>query len=176
MIACYCRSSLSSSPHHSSLTVNATDLLLVTAYLASQPNILHVDRRLNYASPPLVSSSSEQSIEHPFRFLREYDSLEVMSTRQDVQTLYAHNIHGENQLIGLSDTGIDIHSCFFHDPDHLVRYSASQPDTGHRKIYFYIPYCNDREDASNAHGTHVAGTLVGESNYNIQEASAYDVG
>ena len=98
-----------------------------------------------------------------------------MSTREELRALYDHNIHGENQLVGLSDTGIDIYSCFFHDPEHPVRYSATQPDTGHRKIYHYIPYCNEKEEAMNAHGTHVAGTLVGESNHENPESSFYNV-
>lgn len=97
-----------------------------------------MDRVVDYASPP---------DQHPdARLLREYGTQEVMSTRTDVQSLYSHHIHGENQVIGLTDTGIDVHSCYFFDPDHPIRFRNDQPDTLHRKIQLYLPYANDRED------------------------------
>ena len=161
--------------------MNATDISLVIAYFASRSTVLHIDQRLDYSFPPFLhppsssTSSTSSTSSYPTRLLRDYNTQEIMSTRDELRSLYEHNIHGENQLVGLSDTGIDIYSCFFHDPEHSVRYSATQPDTGHRKIYYYIPYCNDKEEAVNAHGTHVAGTLVGESNHDNSEASLYNV-
>lgn len=85
-----------------------------------------------------------------------------MLTRQELESAYAHGLFGEDMLIGLSDTGIDMNSCFFYDPDHPVRYNAEEEDTNHRKIALYIPFSNNKEDGSDAHGTHVAGTLAGK--------------
>ena len=53
--------------------------------------------------------------------------------------------HGEDRLIGLSDTGVDQHSCFFHDPAHPVRYDFAANDTRHRKISMYNGYADDTE-------------------------------
>ena len=54
-----------------------------------------------------------------------------------------------------------VNSCFFYDPDHPVRFNSEEEDTKHRKIALYIPFSNNKEDGSEAHGTHVAGTLAG---------------
>ena len=149
------------------------DLPLVAAFFASQVNVIMVDKVMDYTFPPSVDQSPEE--ESFPRLLRDYGAQEVMSTRTDVQPLYNHGIHGEEQLIGLTDTGIDIYSCFFYDPEHEVRYQIGDADTLHRKISIYIPYSNDREDGVDAHGTHVAGTLVGESNqddrYNVSKTT-----
>lgn len=58
---------------------------------------------------------------------------------------------------------MDQHSCFFHDPAHPVRYDFATNDTRHRKIFMYNSYADDTEADADAHGTHVAGTLVGEA-------------
>lgn len=141
------------------------------AFFASQKRVVAIDRVVDYASPP--DQPSDNSLDN--RFLRDYGTQEVMSTRTDVQTLYSHHIHGENQVIGLTDTGIDIYNCYFYDPDHPVRYKNDQPDTLHRKIQLYLPYANDREDMADAHGTHVAGTLVGEAVNGSRYETQYNV-
>ena len=56
-----------------------------------------------------------------------------------------------------------MNSCFFHDASHAVRYDAKHNDTAHRKVFLYNAYADDKEEGANAHGTHVAGTLVGEA-------------
>ncbi len=155
-----------------SISISFVDLPLVAAFFASQVNVIMVDKVMDYTFPPSVDQSPEE--ESLPRLLRDYGAQEVMSTRTDVQPLYNHGIHGEEQLIGLTDTGIDIYSCFFYDPEHEVRYRIGDADTLHRKISIYIPYSNDREDGVDAHGTHVAGTLVGESKqddrYNVSKS------
>lgn len=81
--------------------------------------------------------------------------------------------HGEDRLIGLSDTGVDQNSCFFHDAHHAVRYDVGANDTRHRKIFMYNDYADNTEGDVDAHGTHVAGTLVGEV-LNNAALSQYD--
>lgn len=119
----------------------------------------------------------EKYQESTIRSLREYSSQEIMSTRKELETAYKHGLSGEDMLIGLSDTGIDVNSCFFYDPDHSIRYSAKEKDTNHRKISLYIPFSNNKEDGTDAHGTHVAGTLAGmaegDNDYSPYDGIAY---
>ena len=68
----------------------------------------------------------EKYQESTIRSLREYSSQEIMSTRKELETAYKHGLSGEDMLIGLSDTGIDVNSCFFYDPDHSIRFSAKE--------------------------------------------------
>lgn len=132
-------------------------LLPTAAYLATRPNSMRIELQHAYSLPPHMENYQEATV----RSLRDYSSQEIMSTRQELESAYAHGLFGEDMLIGLSDTGIDVNSCFFYDPDHPVRFNSEEEDTKHRKIALYIPFSNNKEDGSEAHGTHVAGTLAG---------------
>ena len=139
--------------------VEPSHMLPMIAFLSQKPNVIRIDYQSHYTLSPRDSSVVADV---DSRRLREYTHQEVMSTRADVQPFYSHNIRGENKIIGLSDTGIDTHSCFFNDDAHPLRYDLSANDTLHRKVYLYYPFSNNREDGADGHGTHVAGTLVGE--------------
>ena len=134
-------------------TTTNQNLLNAIAFFSLQVNVVRIDLLSHYSVFPTTSHS-----------LRSYTQQEVMSTREEVQAFYNHNIHGEGRVIGLSDTGIDVHSCFFMDSEHPVRYDSSSNDTNHRKISLYVPFMNAVDDEQDGHGTHVAGTLVGETN------------
>lgn len=138
------------------VTVDSSCYLQLIAFLARKKNVIRIDLQSRYLLPRDYQPSSDH------RRLREYTHQEIMSTREEVQSFYNHGIHGENRLIGLSDTGIDVQNCFFWDEEHAVRYDSAMNDTQHRKIFLYHPFSNDREDGNDSHGTHVAGTLVGE--------------
>ena len=95
--------------------------------------------------------------------------------------LNRHNLHGENIIIGVGDTGIDTKSTFFYDKDHPVAYREERLDPDHRKIALYIPYADSVETSTAGHGTHVCGTIAGKANnagrseYNvIVESVCYD--
>ena len=141
------------------MKVNRDTLSLISAYLATRANSMRIELQYPYGVPPIVDDYQDYSI----RLLREYSTQEVISTRTDMEGAYSHGLLGEDVLIGLSDTGIDVNSCFFYDSKHEVRYDSNAEDTNHRKIALYIPYSNNAEDGGNAHGTHVAGTLAGET-------------
>jgi hypothetical protein len=65
---------------------------------------------------------------------------------------YTQGVHGEGQIVGILDTRIDKFHCSFSDPDHPI-------GPLHRKILAY----NRDYTAPGSHGTHVAGTVVGDA-------------
>lgn len=76
--------------------------------------------------------------------------------------LWKHGLRGEGQIIGCGDTGIDMSSCFFNDPQHQL--PINEIDHRHRKVVSY--WVDDGSlvgDDREGHGTHVAGVLSGEA-------------
>lgn len=63
-------------------------------------------------------------------------------------------LDGQGQIVGVGDTGLDVKSCFFWDPDHDVGYE-------HKKVIGYRGFA-DYEDTS-GHGTHVCGSIAGKA-------------
>jgi subtilisin family serine protease len=84
---------------------------------------------------------------------------------------------GEGEVIGISDTGLDMDSCYFFDPDYpLPPYNTI--NSKHRKVVTYISTYGDKIDDAEGHGTHVAGTAAGQSfngysGYKAYEGHAY---
>lgn len=71
--------------------------------------------------------------------------------------IWSKGLHGEGQIIGVADTGLDYDMPWFRDPAG----TAIGPE--HRKIVGYDTSYGDDYDADNpGHGTHVAGTLGGD--------------
>ncbi len=68
--------------------------------------------------------------------------------------VYDNGIHGENQLVAVMDGRVDINHCSFTDPEG----DPIGPD--HRKIEAY----NTSTSSPDFHGTHVAGTVLGDNN------------
>ena len=73
---------------------------------------------------------------------------------------------GTNQIGAIADTGLDVNSCYFSDPNTKVIFSPiTSPiyTNSARKIiqYAYVSNYGDMSDDIDGHGTHVTGTMVG---------------
>ncbi|MBN2056117.1 S8 family serine peptidase, partial [bacterium] len=76
--------------------------------------------------------------------------------------IFDQGIHGEGQIVGLADTGVDIDMCYFWDstqglPDETVNLLQ-------RKVIAYHSLIdpNDYDGDPGTHGTHVCGILTGD--------------
>jgi len=85
----------------------------------------------------------------------------------DSTPFYSANLTGKGQLIGIADSGIDMYSCYFHDPNHDTLVS-NQWNMAHRKVVYYGTtspsgeVLGDTIDDAEAHGTHVCGIAAGK--------------
>jgi len=91
----------------------------------------------------------------------------LQSNQNGVTPIWNHNLHGEGQMIGVMDSGLDFNSCFFRDPE------GDSFGNNHRKVQAYRLTGGAAYDGCDVgHGTHVIGTILGEdlfgsnSNYN----------
>ena len=83
-----------------------------------------------------------------------------------------HFISGENQIVGVADTGLDMQSCYFIDPSAPVPYNTVSKK--HRKVVTYITYKDHVDDSVNGHGTHVCGSLLGKCHKDSSEYKAFN--
>ena len=81
---------------------------------------------------------------------------------------------GEGEVIGISDTGIDMNNCYFYDADHSPPYNVYNPL--HRKVVYYNTYMDKEESFPEAHGTHVCGTAAGYSSLDYGDLRKYNGG
>ena len=147
------------------------DLDLAAILIAADPAIMFVERRLRHQ---FLNRWARGIIQNGLNATANYKE-------RDELLAWKHGLDGEDQVLGLGDSGVDKRSCFFasrsvskaasppqqHDHVgnhlHLFRVSSNDEqidaDTSD-KIISYIPFA-DAEDTS-GHGTHVAGTLVGK--------------
>lgn len=75
-------------------------------------------------------------------------------------------LQGEGQIASVSDTGVDLTSCYFFDSSGYVPYSSCYSpvyNTSMRKVieYTYLDGYSDTIDEAGGHGTHVCGTVLG---------------
>jgi hypothetical protein len=98
--------------------------------------------------------------EKPECFLANSVSRWVIQTNvTNDTTIWAHGIHGEGEMIGCMDSGIDILHCFHRDPE------GDPPGANHRKVKAYREYTTPTgvyDYCEPGHGTHVVGTIQGD--------------
>jgi subtilisin family serine protease len=90
--------------------------------------------------------------------------------------VFDHGIHGEGQVVGYIDTGIDADLCYFRDPARGLPPTnacngGTVVDTAQRKViavdFLTASECNGgiatNEFDTQGHGSHVAGTIAGDN-------------
>ena len=85
-----------------------------------------------------------------------------------------HNLNGKDVIVGVGDTGIDLKSTYFYDPDHSVRKEESGSGK-HRKVVLYVPLFGSDETSTDGHGTHVCGTIAGKAADDSSDSALYNV-
>lgn len=85
----------------------------------------------------------------------------VVQSNVDPQTpVWSHGVYGEGQIVAEMDTGLDYNSCWFRDTGN------APPGPTHRKVIDYRTWGGNVYDGCDTgHGTHVAGTCVGDQSY-----------
>jgi hypothetical protein len=85
----------------------------------------------------------------------------VVQSNIDPQTpVWIHGIYGEGQIVCEMDTGLDYNSCWFRDTGN------APPGPNHRKVIDYRTWGGNAYDGCDTgHGTHVAGTCVGDQSF-----------
>jgi hypothetical protein len=71
-------------------------------------------------------------------------------------------LHGEDEIIGVGDSGLDTGHCFFEDKTGGTA-AAQTYGPAHRKVKAYRAYADGAATGTRDHGTHVVGSILGES-------------
>lgn len=102
-------------------------------------------------------------------YLRYNDMGEYIVNRE----LHDKGLNGLGQIITIGDTGVDYNHEFFRDPTQNIMQSVNKTNLNHRKIIRIEAY-SDYYDYANGHGTHVAGSALGEAYTNDSYISQYN--
>jgi len=135
-------------------SVSAGDLGQLLPEIASQPDVAWIDF---YRAPVPLNDVA--------RWV-------VQSDVQNYCSVWDHGIHGEDQVIGVGDTGVDADSCFFYDGSQGL--PSSTVNNWQRKIIVYYDYTGETGWDEDGHGTHIAGTLAGDNSASLEEYDTND--
>ena len=129
------------------------DLYQVLTEVARRPNVLWIER---YRQPVLLNENS---------------CWICQSYSEGSTPVWDKGIHGEGQIVGISDTGLDADMCFFYDESQGL--PTSTINNNQRKTIVYYDLAGNGDWDAYGHGTHCAGTIVGDDSANPEQ---YDTG
>ncbi|DBB02440.1 TPA: Signal peptide peptidase-like 2A [Trebouxia sp. C0006] len=142
----------------------------VVKWLTAQPQVHWVSPRAQTKASNFFATGISQS--GTAATLADASNPAGASNDAGTHPLWDAGLNGENQIVGMGDTGIDWLHCTFTDSAHsgpgsgpyLTETAATGGytywvSTTHRKIVYYRQV-DDNVDA-NGHGTHCAGSAVG---------------
>ncbi|MBN1593844.1 MAG: S8 family serine peptidase, partial [Candidatus Coatesbacteria bacterium] len=93
----------------------------------------------------------------------------VQSYQDDYTPIWDHGIKGENQIVGIGDTGVDADMCFFYDDEEGLPDDSVNNDQ--RKIIAYYDLAGNGDWDAHGHGTHTSCSIAGDNSAN---ENAYD--
>ena len=131
--------------------------LALATEIADDPEVLWVEpivpiRAFNRVGSQLVTAGSQDGA----------DGLIV--PKPGPNPMWQMGLHGEDEIIAVGDTGLDLGHCFFKNARGET--SAEQtPSSHHRKVVSVRSFSGDLQPSSGGadHGTHVVGTILGQS-------------
>lgn len=158
-----------------------SDLQRSVSFLSARPEIKYFTRQ------PIASLHNRWS----FGLTQSgFDLIQYTSQGNAREVLgFQHHLRGDGEVVGISDTGVDVNSCFFYDPNfpngppykEYRRFDANTPitysepeDKRHRKIVQYVQFFgtdHTTDTHNHGHGTHTAGSVAGKF---LTGASAYN--
>jgi len=127
------------------LTMYVSDLITLgdtVRYLSQQPAVSNVAVQKR---PALHNAYARAVVQHGI-----FDATTSASdaASSSASPLWSAGIRGENQVVGVGDTGVSIGSCYISQQEKLAMYRSALGDA-----------VDD-----DGHGSHVVGTIAGESN------------
>jgi subtilisin family serine protease len=142
------------------------DIEIVSTYFSQQPAVRRVEVRPNFRAHNMWAKGIVQN-----------DISSPDYVHQSGLLSWDHKLDGSTEVIGISDSGLDWQSCFFHDknfpngPDftNFVQTNSGETPPGyfnptaptaHRKIIQYVGYADRADDLG--HGTHTSCSIAGE--------------
>ncbi|MCD6327532.1 S8 family serine peptidase [bacterium] len=133
--------------------VAGEDLLQLVTEVSRRSNVLWIDK---YHPPFLLNDNSRWICQS------------YISPRTPV---WDNGIHGEGQIVGVADTGLDADMCFFYDESEGL--PSSTVNNNQRKTIVYYDLAGNGDWDGHSHGTHVAGSIAGD---NFLTPNGYDFG
>jgi hypothetical protein len=94
-------------------------------------------------------------------------------------SLWDNGLHGEGEIVGFADSGLDHESCFFRDADAPLTIVDNElnNDGEQRKVVQYVAFADNTEGEIGGHGTHVGGSIaghaIGEDGMELYNGMAY---
>ncbi len=121
------------------------------------------DRELvkEIAKLPFVFSIEEW---HPAELENEQCQWVVQTWSQNNRRIWDQGVYGVDQILGYTDTGLDVNHWAFRDPNLAITDTGEFPN--HRKVAVFKNYTYQGVGDPDGHGTHVAGTIGGNDSIN----------
>ncbi|MBN1593662.1 MAG: S8 family serine peptidase, partial [Candidatus Coatesbacteria bacterium] len=129
------------------VSVSCEDLYQLVTEVSRRPNVLWIEP---YREPVIVNDLS--------RWI-------CQSYTYNYTPIWDQGIHGEGQIVGVCDTGLDADMCFFYDQSQGL--PGSTVNNNQRKTIVYYDLAGNGDWDAHSHGTHCAGSIAGDNSANL---------